>query len=211
MNLHQTPHRSLLKLCRESACDDTPLSYGHRSNRPLRIILAGDHPVVLKGAEVALCAVPGSSFLIVGCANSADELIAHLECTPCDLLIRGYSMPCGDFPDGLALMGYLQRHFRHIPLIVMTMMHNPALLQALLNTGARGLFDKCSPLTELKQTALTVARGRRYLCPTFATVIDAQAMVTFCEVLERQASPNGNWKWFDCLCRVCPADRLPRD
>ena len=40
-----------------------------------------------------------------GQAQDADELIHHLQCTPCDLLISDYSMPYGHFPDGLALMG----------------------------------------------------------------------------------------------------------
>jgi two-component system capsular synthesis response regulator RcsB len=79
-------------------------------------------------------------------------------------------------PDGLALMGYLKRHFGQIPLIVMTMLRNPSLLQALLNAGAHGLFDKRSPLSELKQAAYTVAKGRRYLCPAFASILGAQAL-----------------------------------
>jgi two-component system capsular synthesis response regulator RcsB len=176
MNMEQTPHSSLLQSCRDSACDDTPVSYGHRPNTTLRIILADDHPVVLMGAEAALCPQPGSAFSIVAQAHNADELIRHLERTPCDLLISDYSMPYGRFPDGLALMGYLRRHFGHIPLIVITMLRNPSLLQALLNTGVNGLFDKRTPMSELKRAVRTVSKGRRYLCPAFAAILDGQAL-----------------------------------
>jgi two-component system capsular synthesis response regulator RcsB len=141
---------------------------------PLRIILADDHPVVLTGVEMTLCQPPDSAFLIVAQAQNADELIAHLEQTPCHLLISDYSMPYGRFPDGLALMGYIKRHYGHIPLIVMTMLRNPSLLQALLNTGVNGLFDKRSPMGELKRAVNTVIRGRRHLCPSFAGIIKAQ-------------------------------------
>lgn len=176
MNLHQTPHSVLLQSARASACDDTPVSYGHRPNTTLRIILADDHPVVLTGAEIALSPPHAPAFSIVGKAQNADELIALLQRTPCDLLVSDYSMPYGNFPDGLALMGYLKRHFGHIPLIVMTMLRNPSLLKALLNTGVRGLFDKRSPLSELKRAVQTVAKGRSYLCPTFSVILQTQSL-----------------------------------
>ncbi|APC19156.1 DNA-binding response regulator [Pseudomonas frederiksbergensis] len=128
------------------------------------------------GAEMALRASCKSTFSIVALASNADELIEHLERTPCDLVISDYSMPYGRFPDGLALIGYLRRHFGHIPLIVMTMLRNPSLLQALLNTGVSGVFDKRSPMGELKQAVQTVIKGRRHLCPTFAGILKAQCL-----------------------------------
>jgi two-component system capsular synthesis response regulator RcsB len=174
MNLEHSIQHLGAGLTRQNACDDTPLSHGHLPPMPLRIILADDHPVVLTGVEMTLCQPPESAFLIVAQAQNADELIAHLEQTPCHLLISDYSMPYGRFPDGLALMGYIKRHYGHIPLIVMTMLRNPSLLQALLNTGVNGLFDKRSPMGELKRAVNTVIRGRRHLCPSFAGIIKAQ-------------------------------------
>jgi two-component system capsular synthesis response regulator RcsB len=176
MYLEQPPQSTELPSLRNSARDDMPVSYGHRPDKPLRIILADDHPVVLMGVETVLCPPPRSAFSIVAQAHNADELIHHLERTPCDLLISDYSMPYGRFPDGLALMGYLKRHFGHIPLIVMTMLRNPSLLQALLNAGVSGLFDKRSPLSELKRAVHTVIKGRRYLCETFAGALEAQTL-----------------------------------
>jgi two-component system capsular synthesis response regulator RcsB len=176
MNPAQMPPPSQPEATHSSACDDTPVPYGHRIISPLRIILADDHPVVLMGAETALCPGSGSAFSIVAQAHNADELISHLQRTPCDLLISDYSMPYGRFPDGLALMSYLKRHFDHLPLIVMTMMRNPSLLQALLNSGVNGLFDKRSPMSELKRAVNTVIKGRRHLCSTFATILQAQTL-----------------------------------
>lgn len=176
MSPHQTPLASPSAIAQPSACDDTPVSYGQCSNPPLRIILADDHPVVLMGAEVALSAAGGTPCSIVARAHHADELIELLQRIPCDLLISDYSMPYGRFPDGLALMGYLRRHYSHLPLIVMTMLRNPSLLQALLNTDVSGLFDKRSPLPELKRAVDKVSKGRRYLCPTFAGILKARAL-----------------------------------
>ncbi|MHC8320138.1 response regulator [Pseudomonas sp. GB2N2] len=160
----------------EASCEETNVSHRHGAKTALRIILADDHPVVLKGVEMALRAYSGSAFCVVALAGNADELIQHLQHTPCDLLISDYSMPYGHLPDGLPLMGYLQRHFGHIPLIVMTMLRNPSLLKALLNVGVKGLFDKRSPLSELIQAVQSVVKGRRYLSPAFAGILETQSL-----------------------------------
>ncbi|QHD01161.1 DNA-binding response regulator [Pseudomonas sp. S04] len=159
-------------------CGETPETPVQRTLNTPRIILADDHPVVLMGAEMALCHPSSQGFAVVAQANSADELIDRLQRTPCDILISDYAMPYGDFPDGLALMGYVRRHFGHVRLVVMTMLRNPSLLQALLNQGACALFDKRSPLSELRHAVQSVARGRRHLCPTFARILEAQALPT---------------------------------
>jgi len=171
------PEQALYPVTDTSSGDITENHVRRTLNTP-RIILADDHPVVLIGAEMALCHPSSQGFTIVAQAHSADELIEHLQRTPCDILISDYAMPYGDLPDGLALMGYVRRHFGHVRLIVMTMLRNPSLLQALLNQGACGLFDKRSPLSELRRAVQRVASGRRHLCPTFAGILEAQALST---------------------------------
>lgn len=170
MNLNPAPgHHNALGL---QTADDTPVSRDLSSVASIRIILADDHPVVLTGMEMVLAA---AGFSIVAKARNADELLRHLERTPCDLVICDYSMPEGEFPDGLALMGYLKRHYSRCPLIVITMLRNPSVLQALLNAGVNGLFDKRSPLTELKQAILLITQGRRYTCPAFLDSVQTQS------------------------------------
>jgi len=141
------------------------------SPTPLRIILADDHPVVLMGAKMAL-----APYTIVAQAHTADELIEQLESTPCDILITDYSMPYGRFPDGLALTGDLKRHFAQVQVIVMTMLRHPSLLQALLHGGVCGIFDKRSPLGELVRAVQTVNKGRVYLSPSFAGILQARTL-----------------------------------
>ncbi|AKJ98470.1 response regulator transcription factor [Pseudomonas sp. MS646] len=149
------------------------MSHRHPADKPVRIILADDHPVVLAGIEMTLVQL---GFAIVATARNPDELIQHLQRTPCDLVISDYSMPDGQFPDGLALMGYLKRHHHGCPLIVITMLRNTSVLQALLNGGVNGLFDKRSPLRNLKRAILAVIQGQRYVCPGFAALVQAQPL-----------------------------------
>jgi two-component system capsular synthesis response regulator RcsB len=176
MNPEHTPHHTPGIQPLGNAGDDACVSRRHYTPGLQRIILADDHPVVLMGAEMTLCPPSDTRFSIVAQAQNADELIDQLQRTPCDILVSDYSMPYGRFPDGLALMGYLKRQFGHVSLIVMTMLHNPSLLQALLNTGVCGLFDKRSPLIELKRAVQAVAKGRRYLSPSFADILDTQTL-----------------------------------
>jgi two-component system, NarL family, captular synthesis response regulator RcsB len=151
MMLAPIPRSQPFELSRANACDDTPVPHGHQPNKALRIIIADDHPVVLSGIEMVLSSYADTPYSVVATAENADELIHHLQRTPCDLVISDYVMPYGCFPDGLALMSYLKRHFASLPLIVITMLRNPSLLQALLNVGVNSLFDKRSALSELKR------------------------------------------------------------
>ncbi|CAN7446243.1 response regulator [Pseudomonas umsongensis] len=176
MSLDPVPRSRPLDLYHASACDDAPVSHGHRPNKGLRIIIADDHPVVLTGIEMVLSSFADFTCSVVARAENADELIHHLHHTPCDLVISDYAMPYGRLPDGLALMGYLKRRFASLPVIVITMLRNPALLQALLNIGVDSLFDKRSALSELKRAVFSTANGRRYLCPAFARILDAHAL-----------------------------------
>jgi two-component system capsular synthesis response regulator RcsB len=73
MKLDQTPHPAPTHHSFSNACDDTPVSHRHRPHQPLRIILADDHPVVLREMEVALRAPSESAFSIVALATNPDE------------------------------------------------------------------------------------------------------------------------------------------
>lgn len=137
-----------------------------------RIILADDHPVVVLGANMALSTNPGSPFTVVAQAHGVDELIERLHQCPCDVLITDYCMPHGMRPDGLALIGYIRRHFSQVRLVVMTMLNNPPVLQALLKSGVLGLFDKHQPFTELRQAARSAGKGQHYLSPSFRHLLD---------------------------------------
>lgn len=153
------------------ACGNPPIAPRHPADRSLRIILADDHPVVLMGMEMVLS---GPVFSVVAKAQNTDELIELLKREPCDLVISDYSMPDCRFPDGLTLMSYLKRHHRSCSLMVITMLRNASVLQAMLNAGVDGLFDKCSPLGNLPRAAMQVIRGHQHVCPAFRTILETQ-------------------------------------
>lgn len=76
MSRDPIPRSRPFDLYHASACDDAPVSHGHRPNKGLRIIIADDHPVVLTGIEMVL-----SSFADFTCS-----VVARLK-MPCALVI----------------------------------------------------------------------------------------------------------------------------
>ncbi|TCV92048.1 LuxR family two component transcriptional regulator [Luteibacter rhizovicinus] len=127
----------------------------------LRVIIADDHPVVLMGTRAALEA--GGEFEVVGEAANGDQLIDMLANRPCDILVTDFSMPGGRHGDGLSLIDLVRRRFPRLPIVVLTMVNNMAVLQAMRQRGAQGLCDKRSPLKEVPVAVRHVAQGRLYL------------------------------------------------
>ena len=106
----------------------------------------------------------GDRFRIVGEARSGKELFALLEREPCDLLITDFAMP-GDNPDedGLAMLARVREGWPQLPILVLTMLSNPALVQGMLATGVRGVVDKMAMTRELMLAIDMLKAGRVYL------------------------------------------------
>src|SRR4051812_32205384 len=103
---------------------------GKRSQREkmvLRTIIADDHPVVLMGTRAALEA--SGDIEVVAEAASGDELLELVATHPCDVVVTDFSMPGGRHGDGLCLLDLLQRRYPRLPIVVLTMLSNLAVLQ----------------------------------------------------------------------------------
>ena len=96
-------------------------------------------------------------------AGTPEELFAALARHPADIVLTDLSMPGGTAADGLGMLGRLQRRWPGVPLIVLTMITNPHVLQTIRHAGVRGLLNKSDTLTELALALHAVAHGRIYL------------------------------------------------
>jgi two-component system, NarL family, captular synthesis response regulator RcsB len=128
-----------------------------------RIVIADDHPVVMLGIRALLKGL--SNVQVVAEANSGGELLSLLASEPCDLLITDFSMPYEDGSgDGLPLLRRLRRDYPKLPIIVLTMVHNPALTRGMLAAGVNGLVGKVAMMKELLLAIGAVLNGRTYVC-----------------------------------------------
>jgi two-component system capsular synthesis response regulator RcsB len=129
----------------------------------MRVVIADDHPIVLMGIRIALQA-QCNRFEIVGEAANGMELIDLLALTPCDLVITDFVMTdASNGYDGLILLDALRSSHPKLPIIVLSMLNNPALVQGMLAAGVRGVMDKLSMTRELMLAVTAVASGRIYL------------------------------------------------
>jgi len=126
-----------------------------------RIAIADDHPLVLIGLRRALEGALGIE--VVGEANDSTGLVALLDKGEIDLLITDFHMPGGRYGDGGTLVGFLQRRYPKLRIIVITMLTNPLLLQQILSSGVHGLLLKNAGRDETLHAITTVAAGYTYV------------------------------------------------
>lgn len=140
------------------------------------IVIADDHPVVLMGIK-ALLGSQGDAFRIVGEAHNGGELLGLLATQACDLLITDFSMPDEQgSTDGLLLLKRLRRDHPSLPVVVLTMVHNPTLIRGMLAAGVKGVVDKAGMMTELLLAIQATGNGRDYLSKRYrAGLADADA------------------------------------
>ncbi|TNY26549.1 response regulator transcription factor [Fulvimonas soli] len=133
------------------------------NDRTLRIIVADDHPVVVLGIK-ALLREHAAGMRVVGEAGGGRELLALLARCECDLLITDYSMPdAAGAEDGMAWLRRLRREHPALPVIVLTMLRNPALVRGMLGVGVNGVVGKAGMTRELLLAIGAVLAGRTYV------------------------------------------------
>lgn len=130
----------------------------------MKIVIADDHPVVLVGTRAVL-RQSLREMQVVGAAMSGRELLGLLKDCDCDVLVTDFSMPSPDDAcgDGMALLRMLRRRHPRLPIVVMTVLKNQAILLALLRLGVTGLVEKASPSDELTAAVESAAAGKRYV------------------------------------------------
>jgi two-component system, NarL family, captular synthesis response regulator RcsB len=142
--------------------------------QPIRVVVADDHPVILFGAEHALLKFPGIQ--VVARARQSTELVKALQTTPCDVLVTDLAMPGGQYGDGLPLIGYLRRNFPDIPIVVLTMLENPALLKRLSELGVISVVHKSDDLSHIGLAVQYVSRNIEYMSPQVKSALESLRM-----------------------------------
>lgn len=161
----------------------------------MRIVICDDHPVVVMGVKAILDS-QGNAFQVVGEAHGGQQLLQLLGTTACDLVITDFSMPGESLQDdGLPMLRRLREARPELPVIVLTMIHNVALLQGMLKLGVQGVVDKTGMTTELLRAIRAISAGRSYVSahvqaaniPSRATEADDEPAATVAVLSLREA------------------------
>ena len=110
---------------------------------------------------------------VVAEASTVAELMTVLGDHECDVLVTDYSMPGGAQADGFAMIAMIRRRFPELPVLMLSVSNNLAILRMVVATGVLGLVDKTSSMDELPLAIQTVQRGVPYVSLSLKERIDA--------------------------------------
>lgn len=133
------------------------------STKPMRLVLADDHPLVRAGIRAELEKIP--LVKVVGEAGDGREALALVKAQQPDAVIMDVSMPG---LNGLEALARLTKEFPGVRVIVLSMHDNEEYIWRALRAGAAGYLLKKAASTELGAALRQVARGQIYLCQEIA-------------------------------------------
>ena len=126
-------------------------------NKPMRILLVDDHPLVNQGLKTLLCTT--EDLFLYAAVSSAHEVMAEVERRPPDLLILDLSL---SGTSGLDILKDL--HIRHpsLKVLVLSMHEEDVYAERALKAGAMGYIMKQETGPEIIRAIRTVLGGSLY-------------------------------------------------
>jgi DNA-binding NarL/FixJ family response regulator len=129
----------------------------------IRLVLADDHEILRSGLA-ELFASQGD-VRVTGQAGSVERLLALLPEVEVDVLLLDLQMPGLTGPE---LVTRVRTLCPALPVLVLTMHNEPAVVQRVLDLGVHGYLSKGCDIATLMTALRTVAAGGRYVEPTLA-------------------------------------------
>jgi DNA-binding NarL/FixJ family response regulator len=139
----------------------------------LKLLVVDDHALVRQGLKQVLQLLePGQELQCLEAADG-DQAMHMARLHPdLDLVLMDFDMPG---KNGLSILADLGRHFPQIPVMMLSGMPNPALVQQAMNLGASGFLTKSGNSNELLHAIRHVLAGNLYLPSDLAAATGAEA------------------------------------
>lgn len=125
--------------------------------KPIRVLLADDHPVVRKGLSSCLAQVPNVE--IVGEATDGQEALRKAKELAPDLVLMDIDMP---LLNGLTAADILRKENPGVKVLILSMHSDSEFVMRILQSGARGYILKQAPTEELVKAIETIYAGESY-------------------------------------------------
>ena len=129
-----------------------------KTAKPIRVVLADDHPIVRAGIRDALEEVPGVQ--VVGEASDGREAINMVKSARPDVVFMDISMP---HLNGLEATERIIQTMPEVRVVILSRHENPDYYWRALKMGASGYLLKKAVIAELKAALQRVAAGEVYL------------------------------------------------
>lgn len=132
-------------------------------SKPVRIVIADDHPVVRAGLEGMLSAQP--EFEVVGQAADGAEASRLADRLKPDVVLMDLRMP---EVDGVAAIKEIKEQRPEVHILVLTTYDSDADILRAVEAGATGYMLKDAPRDDLFRAVKAAARGEPLLAPRVA-------------------------------------------
>jgi DNA-binding NarL/FixJ family response regulator len=160
------------------------------SDKPLRILMADDHPIVLAGLKALVQA--DSSLQIVGEAQDGRMVLKLASSLRPDVIVLDVWMP---EMNGTEVARTLLTDLPECRILVLTIHEDRATLRQLLDLGVAGYLVKRSAAGELVRAIHAVAAGGTYLDPLIAGKIVGSAHGTSRSASGQTVEPTRHARW----------------
>jgi DNA-binding NarL/FixJ family response regulator len=132
--------------------------------RPIRLLIADDHPVVRDGLRAMLATQPDME--LIGEAATGTEAVAQAQAFLPDVVLMDLQMPELDGPAAIAT---LREQAPEVRVLVLTTFGTDADITRAVEAGATGYLLKDAPREQLFGAIRAAARGESVLSPSVAT------------------------------------------
>jgi DNA-binding NarL/FixJ family response regulator len=130
---------------------------GAGAKKPIRVLLADDHPVVRKG--LSSCLAQAQNVAIVGEATDGQEALRKARELVPDVVLMDIEMP---MLNGLTAADILRKEKPGIKVLLLSMHNDSDFVMRILQSGARGYILKQAPTEELLKAIETINAGETY-------------------------------------------------
>jgi two-component system nitrate/nitrite response regulator NarL len=127
------------------------------ARKPIRVLLADDHPVVRKG--LSSCLLQAQHLVIVGEAKDGQEALRKAKELAPDLVLMDIEMP---LLNGLTAADILRKENPTVKVLLLSMHNDSDFVMRILQSGARGYILKQAPTEELLKAIETINAGDTY-------------------------------------------------
>ena len=132
----------------------------------IRVLIADDHAIVRTGLRALLDSEP--TMKLVGEATGGYEAIELAGKSNADILVLDISMP--DL-DGISVTKKIKSQFPGLPILILTVHEDEALLREAIKVGAAGYILKRAAETELISAIRAIIGGVLYVDPSMVRVL----------------------------------------
>ena len=132
-------------------------------NNKISVVLADDHPMVLKGIKASI--EESGEIEVVGVLSDGESLITFFAENPCDVVVLDINLPGAN---GIETAEALRRDHPEAKILIFTMHHNVEYVRRAVAVGATGFVLKDGPPSELIVAIQSVTQGGSFFSPKVA-------------------------------------------